>query len=580
MNRKYLFFVVFALLLSAGTYFLARGHSSHSGVSILLIGMDGASIDILDHLASENKIPNLQQLMENGAVGHLDSLMWKKKVSGSHGYFSPIVWSSIATGKTPDKHGVEDFLLPLPSTVQYRMGSKSDVGSSQSVLQYPFHTRDNVTLSIQARAPGQIKNLQLQINLNDRQIGSCELTDKYIEHHFKIPAEQVRWSENRIAFRYSLTQRMGDNLIAADVESIRLFDSDGQQMLDYHPSHNGSLFLSGWIPQASLEIAQASSFHLRTRTLWEIASKFNKKIGVVGWWATWPAFPVNGYLVSSQTGLQGERRIHIRSENESHLDVIPDLTYPADYVQQIKPLHTPIVQMTEDFNRRFFELGKCGCVGKTQEHIVMERFWQDAFFSRITQDLMSKHTDLDLTAVYFRGTDTISHQFLAFADNPEWLKKACEGKEGCDLNQLKSIVDNYYIFVDAQIGELLKRRRSNTITFVVTDHGEVSMGVKGTHKNNGFIIAQGPGIRKHTFQNANVLDITPTLLYLLNLPVAQDMDGKVLMEVFQKELFKGKPVAYIDSYDKIVPPTVKKIEVNQGLEEQNTEELKALGYLN
>ncbi len=98
--------------------------------------------------------------------------------------------------------------------------------------------------------------------------------------------------------------------------------------MDYHPGHNNTYFLSGWVTQAPLQIAQASSFHLRTRTIWEIASKFNKKVAVVGWWATWPAFPVNGYLVSSQTGLQGERRVHIRKENESHLDVIPDLTYP------------------------------------------------------------------------------------------------------------------------------------------------------------------------------------------------------------------------------------------------------------
>lgn len=579
MNRKYLLFVAFALLLSTGSYFLARGHSPHSGPSILLIGMDGASIDILNRLASQNKIPNLQGLMENGAVGHLDSLFWRKKMSGSHGYFSPIVWSTIATGKTPDKHGVEDFLLPMPSTLQYRMGSATDEESSQSVLVYPFHTRDTVTLAVQAKAPGKTRNVQLQININDHQIGSFELTDTFKEHHFEIPPEQVRWSENRIAFRYSRTQKMGDNLIGADVESIRLYDSDGQQILDYHPIYNNNLFLSGWVTQAPLDTAQASSYHLRTRTLWEIASKFNKKIALIGWWATWPAFPVNGYLVSSQAGLQGERRVHVWSGQESHLDAIPDLTYPADYVQHIKPMYTPIHEMTADFNKRFFEIGKCGCVGNTQEHIVMERFWQDTFFSRITQDLMTEQTDLDLTAVYFRGTDTFSHQFLAFADTPEFLN-SCTGVEGCDLNRLKTIVDNYYIFVDEQIGELLKRRRANTITFVVTDHGEVSMGNKGNHKNNGFIIAQGPGIRKHTFQKATVLDIAPTLLYLLNLPVAQDMDGNVLMEVFEKNLFTDKPIAYIDSYDSVVAPATKKVEVNEGLEEQNTEELKANGYLN
>src|SRR5262245_44977352 len=109
MSRRFLLFFVFALVLSVASYFIARCSGSTSKVNVLLIGMDGASIDILERLASQNKVPNLRSLMENGAVGHLDSLFWKKKVSGSHGYFSPIVWSSIATGKTPDKHGVEDF---------------------------------------------------------------------------------------------------------------------------------------------------------------------------------------------------------------------------------------------------------------------------------------------------------------------------------------------------------------------------------------------------------------------------------------------------------------------------------------
>ncbi len=36
------------------------------------------------------------------------------------------------------------------------------------------------------------------------------------------------------------------------------------------------------------------------------------------------------------------------------------------------------------------------------------------------------------------------------------------------------------------------------------------------------------------------------------------------MEVFQEQLFRNKPLAYIDSYDKIVPATVKKVEVNEG----------------
>lgn len=580
MKPKFILFLLFALVLSAGAFILVERNSNGSDVHVLLIGLDGASIDILSRLASENKIPNFQKLMSEGAVGHLDSLSWKKKVSGAHGYFSPIVWSTIATGKTPEKHGVEDFVLPIPDSAQYRMGHDPETETNVSELVFPLHAKTPVTMVMNASAPAQMRSLQLQVKFNGQNVGSSELTDKFEEFRYILPAEDIRWVDNRISFIYGATQKIGPNLVGPYVDYIRLYDSDGQLLKDFHPSRDKELFLSGWLTTPGPPVGQASSYHMRTRNLWEITSKFNRRIGVVGWWATWPAYPVNGFLVSSQVGLQGERRTHIHGSDQTHLDVIPDLTFPGSFVDEIKPMNPPAEQMQADFGKRFFGLGSCGCIGSMQEKIVMERFWQDNFFSLIAQDLMDKHGDFDLFAIYFRGTDTISHQFLGLAENPEYLHSHCDGIQGCDLDRLQHIVDHYYMFIDEQVGQLMKRRKGNTITIVVTDHGEASVGGKGNHKNNGFIIAQGPGIRNHTFQDASVLDIAPTILYLLNMPVGQDMDGNVLKEVFDRDFLERKPLAFIDSYDRIVPASAKKIETNKDVEDINNEEFKAIGYIN
>ena len=60
------------------------------------------------------------------------------------------------------------------------------------------------------------------------------------------------------------------------------------------------------------------------------------------------------------------------------------------------------------------------------------------------------------------------------------------------------------------------------------------------------MIAAGPGIRVGAqIGGASVLDITPTLLHYLKLPVGKDMDGRVLTGVFASE----RPIAYVASYE-------------------------------
>jgi predicted AlkP superfamily phosphohydrolase/phosphomutase len=218
-------------------------------------------------------------------------------------------------------------------------------------------------------------------------------------------------------------------------------------------------------------------------------------------------------------------------------------------------------------------------VGVIQERIVLTRFWQDKYFGDIAKQLLTQKGKFDLFAIYFRGTDTMAHQFIGFSETAGLVDADCGVVKGCDNDRLRSALGNYYSFVDSQIGEILKLQDKNTITMIVTDHGEAAVGNKGSHQNNGFILLSGPGIRK-TNLTASVLDIAPTVLYLLDLPIAQDMDGVVLKNAFEKRLLVEKPLRFLDSYDPIVPAHPAKIEIDEELDEQDTQELKALGYIN
>jgi predicted AlkP superfamily phosphohydrolase/phosphomutase len=67
---------------------------------LLVIGLDGASFNVLDALIEQGYLPNLAGLMQNGARANLETT------------FPPITavaWSSFMTGKNPGKHGIFEF---------------------------------------------------------------------------------------------------------------------------------------------------------------------------------------------------------------------------------------------------------------------------------------------------------------------------------------------------------------------------------------------------------------------------------------------------------------------------------------
>ena len=68
---------------------------------VLLLGIDGLDPQTIDQLMSEGKLPNFAKLRTDGAYGRLIS---------QEPLLSPIVWTTIATGKTPDQHGIGHFV--------------------------------------------------------------------------------------------------------------------------------------------------------------------------------------------------------------------------------------------------------------------------------------------------------------------------------------------------------------------------------------------------------------------------------------------------------------------------------------
>ncbi len=71
----------------------------------MLVGWDAADWKVIHPLMDAGKMPNVQRLVENGAMGQIATL---------HPPLSPMLWTSIATGKRPFKHGIHGFSEPTP----------------------------------------------------------------------------------------------------------------------------------------------------------------------------------------------------------------------------------------------------------------------------------------------------------------------------------------------------------------------------------------------------------------------------------------------------------------------------------
>ena len=78
---------------------------------VLLIGWDAADWKIINPLLDAGLMPALESLINKGVMGDIATL---------DPVLSPILWTSIATGKTGDKHGILNFVEPIPDKMELR----------------------------------------------------------------------------------------------------------------------------------------------------------------------------------------------------------------------------------------------------------------------------------------------------------------------------------------------------------------------------------------------------------------------------------------------------------------------------
>ncbi len=87
------------------------------GADLLIIGLDGATFDVIDPMIANGDLPNLRALIAGGARAPLNSTSPPMTLPA---------WSTFLTGCNPGRHGIFDFVHRVPGTYQLAFSHAGD----------------------------------------------------------------------------------------------------------------------------------------------------------------------------------------------------------------------------------------------------------------------------------------------------------------------------------------------------------------------------------------------------------------------------------------------------------------------
>ncbi len=541
----------------AAVFFLAfvAGCQSESRPPVILVGVDGGSWDLLFQYTRDGGLPHLAKLLESGSGGYLNSLLWRRFERRHRGYFSPIVWTTIATGKRPNQHGIEDFVLPpVQERDFYLMGGPGGGLLDLDLLRPGF-------LLLDARSNWPDAAVRIEVTLQGRPVGRFEFGGEPRVRLVELPSALVKGGRAQVRLKVVSS---GERIPALRIRRLGLLDPSRRLIRWLHPRQDSASMKEGWHFPGGYKPVRASRQHMLARPLWEIAAEHGRKTRVIGWWATWPATADRGEVFSDLVGSSGS-------------DVERDLVAPSGLWPRVERLMGSRERAVKEWRIELADALECDCLGKVQGKLYLEHRWVDELRLRILEEFSTEPADL--VAIYLRLVDTASHQFLGLS-NPKPLQR-CRESPDCNVAKLAGLVEDSYGILDEAIGRIQRVVPADAIWILVTDHGQLAPeGQPGVHQNNGFIVLSGSGIKPGVLYGAQVADIAPTVLYLLNLPVPADMGGRILTQALEPELLSGRPPRYGSSYETLLEALPAAAEAEEeSITDRAVEELKALGYV-
>jgi hypothetical protein len=319
-------------------------------------------------------------------------------------------------------------------------------------------------------------------------------------------------------------------------------------------------------------------------------------VGVLGWWSTWPAEKVNGFLCSEYTWPLRKNPNGFPVQSDEQLKMAAR-TWPPHLMNDLRDL----LVFREDIPDGLSKKLKLPLMRISPESFSpADAAAKDMTYNNIAERLLPKVGNGFFT-VYFESIDVVCHshwskyEFLVKRRNgghPEFPRAKPEDYPL--VAELGESIESFYCFVDSLVGELLAVAPDNASIIVVSDHGfadrdpsvptrigdDVYASVPHFHALDGVLIAKGPMFKKgYDLESASVLDVTPLILRLEGLPIAEDFTGHLHEDMFTDDFLRSHPpcppiLTY--EYDR---KQHRAKAINPEITAQGLEMLKSLGYI-
>jgi len=291
----------------------------------------------------------------------------------------------------------------------------------------------------------------------------------------------------------------------------------------------------------------------RRRTLWNALNAFGIRTGIVRFWGSHPPEKVQGFMLSN--AFHRLRHDPARAAEALHPpELLPEVqgraADPADVdralVSQFVDLSVEVPGDETPWRRELVERALAPDLTYERAGAVLRAAYDPPFFAN-----------------YLYGLDVVGHTFMRHA-HPELFGDVRPEES----RRYGHVIERYVTFLSQGIAEAEKGLRPGEILLVVSGYGmeptplwrrtlhallrEPSQSGAHVAAPDGFFLAVGDGVREGaTVEGASILDVAPTVLYLMGLPVARDMEGRVLTEIVEDDFARAHAVSFVPSYESL-----------------------------
>ena len=279
---------------------------------------------------------------------------------------------------------------------------------------------------------------------------------------------------------------------------------------------------------------------------WEVLDRLGVSCGLIGWPVTHPAPGEAGFAFSDRFFYGDFRRASAHPKELAERGTLfrPDID-AIDPTQVLGPETdmSPAVRLALE---------------------------QDLWRESLATFLSDRDPAVRAIFLYLPGLELISRAYLGAYHAVQF-----EGSQDPEMQVAASYLIRYYEHIDRFLADLTGRIPEPRVVALVSAHGyEAPRGWltlpgrlmrkdawRGSSADapDGMLILTGRGIEAGKFLSAAELaDVLPTLLYALGLPIARDLDGRVLTEAFSSGFLARQPLTFVPSYetlDEAVDPT-------------------------